>query len=354
MSRRCDARRSSSSRRSGAGRRRRGLGGPTFTRAEASSVPRSRAANYRGQPGPCYRWPESPEHHGRGASAAPVVLVRDIRSVHRIDRQGRVGCPARAKARGAHDLPRAFDVWLVKTAAGDGEEWNQTYGGSADDRGFSVQQTRDGGYIVAGGTKSFGAGGEDIWLIKTDSLGNERLPAGTSSQGRTWRTSFCSRRTLWEEGAERAIRERLSGLRHVRPADERWRLRATPDAANYLDHWYVPTGDLKVPVVTLHNVRDPAVPYSHEARFAAIVAAAGKSAFLEQIDAFAPFGHVVVTPGEVVRAFILMEQKAGRQLRSRVAKDRRAEARHKPRFPAGNRGRFPSSTSCTRPWPRAG
>ena len=49
--------------------------------------------------------------------------------------------------------------------------WERTYGGSDDDWGLSVAQTSDGGYIIAGKTSSFGAGGADFYLVKTDSLG---------------------------------------------------------------------------------------------------------------------------------------------------------------------------------------
>jgi hypothetical protein len=49
--------------------------------------------------------------------------------------------------------------------------WSQAYGGAGDDWACSVVATSDGGYAIAGTTDSFGAGGADFWLVKTDANG---------------------------------------------------------------------------------------------------------------------------------------------------------------------------------------
>jgi hypothetical protein len=64
------------------------------------------------------------------------------------------------------------DVYLVKTDASGTLTWERNYGGPSGDGGSSVQQTTDGGYIVAGYTRSYGAGEADVYLVKTDASGD--------------------------------------------------------------------------------------------------------------------------------------------------------------------------------------
>ncbi len=64
------------------------------------------------------------------------------------------------------------NVCLIKTNGSGDTLWTRTYGGDSTSHGNAVRQTSDGGYIVAGYTNSFGAGLNDVYLIKTDSLGD--------------------------------------------------------------------------------------------------------------------------------------------------------------------------------------
>jgi len=67
--------------------------------------------------------------------------------------------------------PNSGDVYLIKTDPSGNSQWQKTFGGSDIDRAHSVQQTFDGGYIIAGYASSFGAGRRDIYLIKLCSNG---------------------------------------------------------------------------------------------------------------------------------------------------------------------------------------
>ncbi len=68
----------------------------------------------------------------------------------------------------------SYDSWLVKTDASGSKQWEKTFGGSGPDDTYSVQQTTDGGYVLAGRTGSSGAGGYDLWLVKTDASGDRQ------------------------------------------------------------------------------------------------------------------------------------------------------------------------------------
>ncbi len=63
------------------------------------------------------------------------------------------------------------DVWLIRVNQNGDTLWTKTYGGTEDDRGSCIQVTSDSGYIIVGGTGSYGVGG-DVWLIRTDNNGD--------------------------------------------------------------------------------------------------------------------------------------------------------------------------------------
>ncbi|TKJ42474.1 hypothetical protein CEE37_01970 [candidate division LCP-89 bacterium B3_LCP] len=75
-----------------------------------------------------------------------------------------------------------YDMYLIKTDAFGIEQWSRTYGGSGSDVGHDVMQTPDGGYIITGATNSSGAGMYDVCLLRTDADGN---PTWTQTYGGT-------------------------------------------------------------------------------------------------------------------------------------------------------------------------
>lgn len=87
------------------------------------------------------------------------------------------------------------DAWVIKTNATGVEQWNKTYGGVwYDVAEKTILQTSDGGFLVVGSTRSFGAGGSDGWLIKIDATGNEQWNRtyGTQKNEHLWEVHITS------------------------------------------------------------------------------------------------------------------------------------------------------------------
>ncbi len=64
------------------------------------------------------------------------------------------------------------DFYLIKSDSLGNPVWSKTYGGTKDDEAYSVKQTTDGGFIIAGYSNSFGAINYDAYLVKTDAMGD--------------------------------------------------------------------------------------------------------------------------------------------------------------------------------------
>jgi hypothetical protein len=64
------------------------------------------------------------------------------------------------------------DVYVIKVNDSGAPQWTTTYGGAAYDEGRSIEQTSDGGYIIAGYSSSFGHGNADVYLVRTDENGD--------------------------------------------------------------------------------------------------------------------------------------------------------------------------------------
>jgi hypothetical protein len=87
----------------------------------------------------------------------------------------------------------AFDVYLIKTDAAGKKLWEKNYGGNDNDSAQTVRQTRDKGYIIAGHTMSYGAGSADVYLIKTDAAGKKLWDKTFGGSG--FDTAYCVQQT---------------------------------------------------------------------------------------------------------------------------------------------------------------
>jgi len=83
-------------------------------------------------------------------------------------------------------------------------------------------------------------------------------------------------------------------------------------ARAYARRFYQPIGNLRRPLVTLHNTLDPVVPFQHEVNYSNLVALKRKSAFLSILPV-SRYGHCNFTSQELFQAFALMVQQAGAQ-----------------------------------------
>jgi len=82
------------------------------------------------------------------------------------------------------------DFWVIKLDVQGNEVWDRTYGGSANDGAYSIIQTTDGGYAVAGYTKTKGAGKEDFWVIKLNKQGKMIWDRTYGGSGDDWAESL--------------------------------------------------------------------------------------------------------------------------------------------------------------------
>ncbi len=113
-----------------------------------------------------------------------ISYFTEANSVQQTPDGGYIVCGA-----GYPALDQPMDLWLIKTTATGVVQWNRHYGGQSYEIGRCVTQAADGGYIVAGVTNSYGAGGTDGWLIRTDATGNilwDKTFGGTRNDSLYW------------------------------------------------------------------------------------------------------------------------------------------------------------------------
>jgi len=106
-------------------------------------------------------------------------------------------------------------VVLSATFAGAAQTWQKALGGTSDDAAYGVAQTSDGGYIVAGYTESFGAGGSDMYLVKVDTSGTLQWQKTFGGPGDEGVRTGTSSGTQWPAGSliriEYTVQDNLTG-----------------------------------------------------------------------------------------------------------------------------------------------
>lgn len=78
------------------------------------------------------------------------------------------------------------DVFVVRTDADGDTLWTRTYGGSAREQGWGVDPAPDGGFVIVGETSSFGAGGRDFYIVRIDDSGDTLWTRTYGGSGTEW------------------------------------------------------------------------------------------------------------------------------------------------------------------------
>ena len=88
------------------------------------------------------------------------------------------------------------DYWVVKLDVSGNIQWQKSLGGSGADMAVSIGQTSDGGYIVAGlslsndGDVTANHGSSDFWVVKLDVSGNIQWQKSLGGSGSDWALSI--------------------------------------------------------------------------------------------------------------------------------------------------------------------
>jgi len=89
------------------------------------------------------------------------------------------------------------DYWVVKTDLLGNIQWEKCYGGTSPDKAYSVKETNDNGFIIAGRTQSNDIqvsgnhGDDDSWIVKVDSLGNIEWQKCLGGSDQDWANDIC-------------------------------------------------------------------------------------------------------------------------------------------------------------------
>lgn len=82
-------------------------------------------------------------------------------------------------------------AYIIRTDLEGNHDWSRVYGGPADDYGYAIVQDDDGGFVIAGETRSFGAGQSDVYLTKLTAGGSQLWTKFYGGAGMDWASDIC-------------------------------------------------------------------------------------------------------------------------------------------------------------------